>query len=104
MESLIAMVIIIVSMGVASVIYSNVLDSTVDYKRFKANMLLNYEAEKVKKNVSFFNSESIINGWLIVRQVDPYTLSDNTILLSLKATSADKKITVTRKELILINE
>ncbi len=82
MESLIAMVIIVVCMGVSAMIYSNVLDSDKQRIQLKAYMLLNTEAIQTKTEKSFIDSEKLVGDWTIKKTVELYPQTENVYKLS----------------------
>ena len=100
MESLIAMVIMVVCLGVATMIYTNVLSSDKQRNQLKAMFLANEEAGKTKAEKNFLDSEIQAGDWIIKKTVAKYEQTENLYKLSLTVLDRNKKIIVTRNELI----
>ena len=103
-ESLIAMIIIIVCMSISAIIYTNVLDSDKQYLKLKAEQLLNQEALTIKSTKDFMDSEIKIGDWLIKRKIENYSQTKNLLKLSLTAINNHRNIIIERDELILVEE
>lgn len=101
-ESLIAMVIIIVTLGIATMIYSNVLDSDKQRKQLKAMFLLNQEFIKTKAEKTFLDSEEQVNDWNIKKTVERFNETENLYRLSIKAVDQEGRIIAIKNELIII--
>lgn len=99
-ESLIAMVIIVVCLGVFAMIYSNVLDSDQQRLHLKITLLFNKEAIEIKKEKAFLDSEMLINDWVIQKVIEPYPGTENLYQLTLIAINKKGKVIAERKELI----
>ena len=100
MESLIAMVIIVVCMGIATMIYSNVLDSDNERAQLRALLLLNKEAGQIKNEKKFVDSEKQAGDWTIKTTIEHYDQSEDLYKLSLKITDGSGKVIAVRNELI----
>lgn len=102
MESLIAMIIIVVSFGVATLIYSNVLDSDKQRLQLKAILVLNQEAIETKTEKTFLDSEKQIGDWTIKKTVEKYPQTEILYAIGLSVIDKNGKIIATRNELIPI--
>lgn len=102
-ESLIAMIIIVVCLGIATVIYSNVLNSDRERVQLKAMLLLKQEAEQTKKEKSFLDSEKKEGDWTVKKEVTRYEQTENIYRLSFKIINSEGKIIAVRNELIQVN-
>lgn len=102
MESLIAMIIIVVCFGVATMIYSNVLDSDKQRQQLKAILVLNEEAIEMKKAKTFLDAEKQISDWVIKKIVKKYPNTENLYTISLSVIDRNGKIIAKRNELIPI--
>ena len=102
LESLIAMIIIVVCFGVATMIYSNVLDSDKQRLQLKAILVLNEEAIELKKGKTFLDSEKQNGDWVIKKIVEKYPQTENLYTISLSVIDRNGRIIATRNELIPI--
>jgi Tfp pilus assembly protein PilE len=101
MESLIAMVILVVCLGIGTMIYTNVIGSDRERKQLHALLLANKEAIAVKSERNYLDSESQVDDWTIKKTVEKYNETENLFLLSITVLDRDKKIISTRRELII---
>jgi len=102
LESLIAMIIIVVCFGVATMIYSNVLDSDKQRLQLKAILVLNQEAIETKIEKKFLESEKQIGDWTIRKTVEKYPQTENVYSISLSVIDRNGKVIATHNELMLI--
>lgn len=102
MESLIAMVIIVICFGVGTMIYSNVMDSDKQRLQLKAILVLNGEALETKTNRKFLDSEEQSGDWIVKKTIERYPEAENLYRLSLAAVYKNGKTIAVRNELILI--
>ena len=101
-ESLIAMIIIVVCLGSGTMIYSNVLSSDKQRVKFKAILLLNREAEQIKKDKFFIDGEQEAGEYIIRRVVKKFPGAENVYSLRMAMLNKEGKIMGTRNELIVI--
>lgn len=102
MESLIAMVIIVLCLGVGTMIYTNVLNSDKQRLQLKAIGALNRLAEQVKAEKNYLDSEAQLNGWNIKKTVNKYNQTENLYQLSITAFDTAGHFIAIRNELITI--
>lgn len=102
MESLIAMIIIVVCFGVATMIYTNVLDSDKQRLQLKAILILNKKAIESKTKKEFLDSEEQAGDWIINKTVEQYSGTENLYQLNLAVKDRNGKIIAIRNELILM--
>jgi hypothetical protein len=102
MESLVAMIIIVVCFGVATMIYSNVLDSDKQRLQLKAMLLLNQQSIEIKKEKKFIDGEEVNGEWTIKRSIEHYQQSENLYQLTLSVIGKEENIIAKRNELIII--
>lgn len=101
MESLIAMVILIVCFGIGTMIYTNVLTSDRERKQLHATLLANEEAITIKSEKNYLDAEWKIDDWTIKKTVEKYNETENLFLLSIAVLDRDKKVISIRNELII---
>ena len=101
-ESLIAMVIIVVCVGIATTIYVNVLDSDKQRQKLKAALLLDDIAIKTKAGKNFLDEEMTIENWKIKKTVGRYKDYSNLYQFTLKVIDSENKRIALRNELIVI--
>lgn len=104
MESLIAMIIIIVCISISAIIYTNVLDSDKQYLKLKANQILNQEAVAAKSKRDILDTEIKSGDWTIKKKFEVYTQTENLLKLSLTAINNNSNVVVERNELIVLEE
>lgn len=100
MESLIAMIIIVVCLGVGTMIYANVLSSDKQRLKFKTILMLNKEAEKIKTEKKFLDGEEQVGEYIIRRTIKKLAGTENLYSLGLIALDKEGKVIGTRNELI----
>lgn len=100
MESLIAMVIMVVCLGVGTMIYTNVLDSDKQRNQLKALLIINEETNKVKAEKTYLDDEKQAGDWTIKRTVEKYEQTDNLYQLTFSVFDRDKKMIAVQHELI----
>lgn len=100
MESLVAMVVVLVCCGIAAMIYVNVMNSGNEREKLKAHLLLNETAIKTKSERLFLDEE-IKGEFITIRKtVEPYKEQADLSLLVLTALDEAGNIIETRKEII----
>lgn len=101
-ESLIAMVIIVLSLGVGTMIYVNVLNSDKQRLQLKAIGVLNRMAEQAKMEKNYLDAEQQLEGWNIKKTVDKYDQTENLYQLSITAFDTAGHLIAIRNELITV--
>jgi len=99
-ESLIAMVIIVVCLVVGTMVYTNVLDSDKQRNRLKAMLMINKEVLEIKSGKNFLDAEKQTGDWTIKTTVEKYDQTDHIYKLSVSIMDQNKKIIALRNELI----
>lgn len=101
MEALVAMTILIITLGVATMIYSGILTSDKQKKKMHAILLANEEALLVKETNNYLDNEEQKENCIIKRTVEKYKDGDNLLLLSISVLDENGKNIFTRRELII---
>lgn len=104
MESLIAMVIIIVCLGMGTMMYSNVMNSDTQRLKAKADGVLSRYALQIKKDKNYLDAEENQDGFVIKTTVNKYEQTENCYVLTLTASTEDIGVVAGHKELIIITE
>ncbi len=102
MESLIAMVIIVLCLGVGTMIYTNVLNSDKQRIQLKAIGLLNRMAEHAKIEKNYLDSEQRLDDWNLKKTVEKYDQTENLYRLSIAAFDTTGHLIAIRNELITV--
>lgn len=102
MESLIAMVILVVCLGVGTMIYTNVLGSDQERKQLHATLIANREAITIKSEQNYLDAEWQVDDWTVKKTVEKYNETENLFLLSIAVLDRDKKVIALRRELIFV--
>ena len=99
-ESLIAMIIIVVCLGAGTMIYLNVLQSDKQRLKLKAILMLNKEADKIKKDKSFIDGEQQVGDYVVKKTIKKFSETENLYSLILVALNKEGKVIGMRNELI----
>jgi hypothetical protein len=102
LESMVAMTIIVVCLGIGTMIFVNILNNDRDRLSLKATLLLNNESLKTKKEKFFIDGEEKEEGFTIKKTFVKYSETENLLQMSLKAFDENGKLIIERKELIII--
>ena len=101
-EVMVAMIIVMISFGIAMVIYINVTRSDNQVQKLRAQLLLNETAIKTKIENSFVDATMEVESISIIKTIDSYEGSSILNLLLLEAFDIDGKKIAERKELVII--
>ncbi|MGZ6539487.1 MAG: hypothetical protein ACXVEB_14005 [Bacteroidia bacterium] len=99
-ESLVAMVILVVCLGIGTMIYSNVINSDQQLLKLKANLLLEKEVIEIKKEKRFIDGEKQIGEWIMESRFEKYSGTENLSVLSLSIKDESGKLISMHNELI----
>lgn len=103
-ESLIAMVIIVVSLGVTTMIYMNVVQSDKQVLQMKGLFMINNEMMRIKLANEYLDSQRTIGDYLINSEIKEYNESENLYQISLTVKDLTGKTIACQNELIIIEE
>ncbi len=103
-ESMVAMILIVVSFGIGMMIYFNVLNGTRLQQKMQAELLLNTVLENTKKTSSFVEEAIELNGLIVTKETSPYRSYDNVRLLHLKAYDQKSNFIIDLKEVVYISD
>ena len=101
LESMVAMVIIVVCLGIGAMIFVNVLNNDKGRILLKALLLLNRQSAVIKSEKLFIDGESVEDGYTIQRTFVKYNDTENLFRMRLKALDENGKTVFERNELIL---
>jgi Tfp pilus assembly protein PilV len=104
LESLIAMVILVVCFGIATMIYSNVLNSDKQRLKLKAILLLKIETFAIKKNKTFIDSEKTEGEFTLKQTFEREEGTDNLFHMKLLACDKDGNHLAVHNELLAIEK
>jgi hypothetical protein len=99
-ESLTAMVIVLLSFGIGTTIFSNVTSSSPLNEKTRAEILLKEVAAQTIHEKKFLDSETESAGIKIVKKVSPYNGANGLSILSIKALNRSNKVIAERNQLI----
>ena len=103
-ESLMAMIIIMLCLGIATMIYVNIMNADNNSLKLKAQLVLAEQAYQAKSSNTFLDDNTETETLLIEKKIEKYKQQDNLILLYLKAFDKNtKKLLAERKELIVVH-
>lgn len=99
-ESITAMVIILLSFGVGMMIYMNVIRSEKILSKTQANLILNQLMDKSINESLFFDDKIQIGGLSVNREVKAYSNFQDVFVVRLMATNPKGEIILTQQELV----
>lgn len=99
-EALVAMVVVMLSFGIAVTIFANVTESSPLNEKIRVEVLLQELLAKTKIEKNFLDGEMQSNGIKVQKKVAPYAAARGLSILCLTAFDRNNKIIVERKELI----
>ncbi len=102
MESLIAMVILVVCLGIGTMIYTNVLSSDQERKQLHAALLEKEEAARTKSEKNYLDKEYQSGDYTVKKLVEKYEQTEDLFLLSISVLDRDKKLVSIWRELIIV--
>ncbi|HEX8514821.1 MAG TPA: hypothetical protein VF868_01390 [Bacteroidia bacterium] len=103
-ESMIAMVIIVASVGITSLIFINVLNSDKQSVLIKAELILDRELIHLKNTKEFIDGETAIGNWIMKKSISRYEHSNNLYALSLLLMDENGRLITKRQELITLEQ
>jgi type II secretory pathway pseudopilin PulG len=101
-ESLVAMVLVVFSMGFATVVYVNVVDSDRQLKQQRAILILDKYALETKEEKQFIDDLIKLDDYYIEKTLEKYANTENLYLFKLVLLDLNKNRIYSRSELILI--
>ena len=101
-ESLVAMVLVVFSMGFATVVYVNVVDSDKQLKQQKAILILDKLAFETIKEKQLIDDLIKLGDYYIEKTLVKYPNTGNLYLLKLVLSDLNRNRIYSRSELILI--
>ena len=99
-QSLLAMVIVMFTMGLFTTIYVNVMKSSDHQRRIQTSLLLDKIAMDTKKAKIFLDEEIKADSFTVEKKVAPYGGASNVSVFSLKVLDKNQKLLAERNELI----
>ena|SRR5688572_27984163 len=100
-ESLVAMVIMVLFFGIATMVYLNVMNADQHRQKLKVTLLLDDLAHQTKASGSFFDQVLKTEEMQIVQSIIAYNNTENLSVLSIKAFDLKGKLLAERNELIV---
>jgi hypothetical protein len=101
LESIIAMIVIVLCLGIGTMIFVNVLHSDKDKVNLEASLLLNTISKRIQEERIFIDGETIENGYRIQSAFIKYPETENLLQLNMKAFDQNNKLIQERIELII---
>lgn len=101
MEAMVAMVIVMICFGIASMIYVNVLNADRNSILISAHLTMATLAEKTKESNTFLDEKIVGERLAIQKAVEPYQAIPGLFLVKYTAADKEGKIVAEYKELVL---
>ena len=102
LETIIAMVIIMVVFGISIMIYVNITSSTFSTQKIKTDLLLKQLAITTLEKKSYFDETIEYEIITIDKQVQKYNDTDDVLLMTLTAYNKQQDTIAQRKQLLLV--
>lgn len=102
MESLVAMIVIMICFVIASMIYTNIINSTNNKLKLDASLLLKEIGIKAKEENNYLDEKFETENLVVQKSVTSYKNSGNLSLLTLIAFDKNGKKIAEQKELIIV--
>ncbi len=99
-ESLIAMLIVMLCFGIAITVYVNVISSGNQLQKLKSELLLKQIAVQTKNAGVFLDEKMTLDGIVVQKKIVPYNGLKHLIHLNLKAYSSSEKLLSEYNELV----
>lgn len=99
-ESLIAMVVVMLCFGIATTVYVNVISSGNQLMKLRSELLLKRIALESKRDGLFLDEKITVDEITVQKKVTPYNGSKNLVQLNLQAFSNTEKILSEYNELV----
>lgn len=100
MESLVAMVLIMLTMCIGGMIYANVLSSSDNARKLNAQLLLDQVVQEMKEKEDFIDGSVEVGEIRVEKRVQLYKETDGLWQVSLKAYDAKNKLLATQIQLL----
>jgi hypothetical protein len=101
-EALVAMVIVMICFGIASMIYVNVLNADNNRIQLKAHLIVSDLAQKAKTTSTFLDEKIETEGLVIQKSIEGYHDIPNLSVLKFVAFDKKGKVITEYKELFII--
>jgi Tfp pilus assembly protein PilV len=85
LEVIVSMVVIIVVFGIAMMIYSNVLRTSVSAKKIRAQAILNQTMQKAEDNPQSVTQSLTVDDFRVEQEIKPYSTNSNLTDIHLTA-------------------
>ncbi len=100
MESLVAMVLILITMSIGGIIYANVISSSDSTRKLQAAFVLEEVSDKMKKEQNYLDGEEEVKGMVIKKRVMKYEKVAEVEVMELRAFDQQGKLLGERREII----
>lgn len=99
-ESLIAMVVVMLCFGIATTVYVNVITSGNQVQKLKSQLLLKKIASETKQNRLFLDKKTSSDEIIVEKKIIQYGGMKNLLQLNLKAYTKNEKLLSEYNELV----
>lgn len=99
-ESLIAMVIVMLCFGIAITVYVNVISSGNQAQKLRSRLLLKKIAVETKQSRVFLDEKITLDEVVVQKKITPYNGMKNLVQMNLKAYSNTEKLLSEYNELV----
>ncbi len=100
MESLVAMVLILLTMSIGGIIYTNVISSSDTTRKLQAGFILEEVSDKMKKEKNYLDGEEEIKSMIVKKRVMKYEKVAGLEVMELRAFDKQGKLLGSRREII----
>lgn len=103
LETMVALTIVMISFGIALMIFNNVNKSNSNFLKIKASIMLNEAAKNATQEKLYIDNSFEQDGISITQKIENFDNLSDIKLLYLEARNKEGKVIAERKELILVD-
>jgi Tfp pilus assembly protein PilV len=99
-ESLVGMIIILITFSIGIMIFNEVMLSSNSRQRIHADLLIQKTIDETIEKNEFIDQSIATGTYTIEKKVSPYKSEKNLSILEIKIFNADKKLVASQKKLV----
>lgn len=91
-ETMVAMVLLCIVMGISMVIFLQSTSSSLNYEKVRASILVQNTIEETRSSFSFSDSEVEVENITLVKSVTPYEGQESLVQVEIVAINSENKV------------
>lgn len=100
LESIVAMVLLMVCLGIATLVYVNVVGSGNSRQKFHAYVLIHQVAAQARIQRNYLDEEQEMAGITVTKKISKYAGMEKTYTMKITATDLNGEVLAEQKEII----